>query len=43
MDLKTTEALIDGRCGLLVALALVGGGGPMVVISGNILVFILGN
>ena len=43
MDLKTTEALIDGRCRLVVALTLVGGGGPVLVTGGNVLVFILGN
>ena len=43
MDLKTTKALIDGCCRLVVAPALVGGGGPVVVTGGNVLVFIFGN
>ena len=43
MDLKTTEALIDGRCRLVVAPMLVGGSGPLLVTGGNVLVFILGN
>ena len=43
MDLKTIEALIDGRCRLVVALVLVGGGGLVVVTGGNVLIFILGN
>lgn len=43
MDLKTTEALIDGCCRLVVAPVLVGGGGPVAVTGGEVLVFILRN
>ena len=43
MDLKTTEALIDGCCRLVLASVLDGGGGPVTVTGGNVLVFILKN
>ena len=40
---ENNEALIDGRCKLVVASALVGGGGPVTVIGRDVLIFILGN
>lgn len=40
---EDNKALIDGRCKLVVALAVVGGGGLVRVTGGDVLVFILGN
>ena len=39
---ENNEALFDGHCRLVEALALVGGGGLVTVTDGNVLVFILG-